>query len=63
MSKQIIEVNDIKQELLNLANILKELRYHTKYWELNFGSRPKENKKYWEDKADTWLRDHIKIEE
>ena len=60
MSKHIIVVDNAEAALLELSNIVLKLREHTIYWENNYGSLAKQNKKYAEKKADEWLLKHTK---
>jgi hypothetical protein len=61
--KYIVEVDNAKEGLLEVANILKRLRETTKFWEEHFGAHAKVAKKTWEASADKWLAEHIKVEE
>lgn len=64
MSKHIVQIVDLKEGLLEVANILNHLRETTKFWEQHYGSEPKLQKKRWEKKADEWLSKHcIKVDE
>jgi hypothetical protein len=52
-----------REEFEQLAIIVKNLRYHTKYWQLHFGSNNRNNMKRWEEKADQWLCDNLEEKE
>ena len=58
--KYIVVVDDPQKALLELANIVNRLRFHTKYWEEHYGSFAKRDKKDAERKADEWLLKHTK---
>lgn len=58
--KYIVVCDDAESSLLEAANILNRLRFHTKVWENEYGSYSKNNKKVAEKKADEWLLKHTK---
>ena len=71
VEKIIVEIDlPPDKALLELAYIMKKLRYHTKHWEeccgyfiqlqhQNYGAA-KIMKKDWEARADAWMLKHIK---
>lgn len=63
MSKHIVVCENAEVSLLELANIVLNLRYYTKEWELHYGETKLQKKNY-EKKADQWLSKHcIKVNE
>jgi hypothetical protein len=62
MRVKIITAQTAEQELFALAEILYKLRYHSAKWHEQFGAANRANKKYWEDKADQWINQHVKEE-
>ncbi len=50
-------------DLFRLAEILTKLRYKTKHWEQHYGADARNQKKFWEKKADEWIDKHIKKNE
>lgn len=60
--KAIVEVEEsAEKSLIELATIMRELRWNMKIWQTHFGSTNRNNMKRWEEKADQWLSKHIKI--
>lgn len=52
------DVKALQEELRTVSNILVNLRAKQSYWEVNYGYRAREAKKYWEKKADDWINQH-----
>lgn len=46
-----------------LAKILFRLRETTKHWEYWHGAEAKNAKKYWEEKADVWIKKNVLIKQ
>jgi len=61
--KLILEVENEDEALLELATIMIKLRHNTKTWESEYGVFTKRAKKYWEEKADEWIKKHVKTEQ
>lgn len=57
--KATFEVAEPVEALAELAHIMLNLRQHTRQFDLKFGSKARNRKRYWEEKADTWLSKHI----
>jgi hypothetical protein len=53
------QVEDPLKATAELAHILLNLRRYTKLFDTHFGYTYRTNKKYWENKADRWLAEHI----
>ncbi|MEO5892257.1 MAG: hypothetical protein ABIQ31_18565 [Ferruginibacter sp.] len=52
-------IPDLQADIIELAMILDKLRHYTLQWENDYGAIPKNNKKYWEARADEWRRKYI----
>ena len=47
--------NDLKKRFEEMAHILHNLRFYTKYWNEHGGYKARERKNIWEEKADQCL--------
>jgi len=47
------------EELKELAIIMAKLRAATIKWQTYYGASNRERMKYWETKADDWIKEHI----
>lgn len=57
--KATFEVSDPVQSLAELAHIMLNLRQHTRQYDIKLGSDARNRKRFWEEKADTWISKHI----
>lgn len=52
-------VHSLQTDLLEVAQILDNLRRYSKVWHEKFGSENRNKMKAWESKADHWIGTHI----
>lgn len=51
-----VKIDESKINILELSEILVNLRYWTSRWQSGYGSHLANRKKYWEQKADVWVK-------
>lgn len=52
---ELESVDDLKKRFEEMAHILHNLRFYTKYWNEHGGYYAREKKNYWQEKADACL--------
>lgn len=52
---ELDSVDDLKKRFEEMAHILHNLRFYTKYWNEHGGYKARERKNQWEEKADACL--------
>lgn len=60
--KIIVEIDlPVEKALIELAYIMQNLRRSQNYFKEHYGYVNRQAQKYWEDKADAWIKQHIKL--
>lgn len=60
--KIILKTKPENIDVERLAMIIYRLRETTKFWKEHYGAGPRMAKERWEEKADEWIRENVRVD-